>query len=167
MWRNLKQLAKEFWLPALMGAAWTSFVVGTRGKIVDYVANFSGSFFFSSWLTGQYNRVDRAHQTRDSFKDLLNRLNKMGITIETIRRWMAESEKPRNSPPSVATPKSIEKIEAVASKDEKLTDTKKNGNDVVGNVIDFAAYRARWRNTEVISILERSELDDSAPSFAA
>lgn len=182
MWRNLKQLAKEFWLPALMAAAWTSIVVGARGKYSDYIAHFSGSFFFSSWLTGQYNRVHRSHEVRDSFQILTDRIEKMGISIETfmdriekigisietVLRWSAlEADKPRNSPPSVATPKAMEKTEAVASKDKKRSGAQRDGNRGAGNIIDLAAYRMQRRHPQVVAVLEQPEPVEPALPIAA
>lgn len=61
--RILKQLLKEFWLPAIVATFWSLFNLIYEGdghwSLVKIVNVFGPTFFLISWLTAQYFRVSR------------------------------------------------------------------------------------------------------------
>jgi hypothetical protein len=75
MWRTLKQLVKEFWIPFVIAGAWTSYVVGLSEKLTTYISCFAPSFFLASWITGQINRVRKEGRVKDSFDAIEQRLD--------------------------------------------------------------------------------------------
>lgn len=152
MWRTAKQLFKEFWLPLIIGLAWTSYVVGAYGKLTAYISNFATSFFLASWLTGQFNRIRRDHKVKDSFDSLETRLAALGISLEeALSRFMYNGDKPRNSPAAV-TPVPTENLSVVADQNSKLPVSKdeEGSADVATNVIDLGAYRTERMRRDVI-----------------
>src|SRR4029077_7883416 len=135
MWRETKQLTKEFWLPAVIAVLWTSWVLGTCGKLVEYISHFASAFFLSSWATGQFNRVRRAHEVKDSFALLAEHAKRLDVSMTTLLRWMSSLEDqipPRSSPPSVATPTAIENLVV------RGTSPKREMTDGERKVVDLA-----------------------------
>ena len=148
MWRLVKQLFKEFWLPLLIGVAWTSFVVGMHGKISSYISNFAPSFFLASWLTGQVNRVRRDHKTTDSFSSLESQLAALGISIDTLLQWARsqhEADKPRNSPGAVVAPARKNDLKVVADRGSNTSKPRDEDQrlDTQIKVLALARYRAK------------------------
>ncbi len=72
--RVLRQLLKEFWMPLLLGAAWTAFNVFDRpgeGWSVRTILNIFGpTFFFMSWLVAQWYRVRKQQQVEEGINSL-------------------------------------------------------------------------------------------------
>ncbi|WP_156025035.1 hypothetical protein [Sphingomonas phyllosphaerae] len=63
------QLAREFWIPAVIAGSWTAWNVYSSQAMgaSQIVAGFSGSFFLSSWATGQFLRVKKQAKAESSF----------------------------------------------------------------------------------------------------
>ncbi|MGH9341420.1 MAG: hypothetical protein ACRD1R_17995 [Acidobacteriota bacterium] len=61
--RILKQLLKEFWLPAIIAVLWSLFNLlhdnNHKWSTIKFVNVFGPTFFLISWLTAQYFRVSR------------------------------------------------------------------------------------------------------------
>lgn len=70
----LRQLLKEFWLPLLLGAAWTIFNFYDRPLSqwnVRTVLNvFGPTFFFMSWLVAQWYRVRKQQRVEEGIETL-------------------------------------------------------------------------------------------------
>jgi hypothetical protein len=72
--KALRQLLREFWLPLLLGAAWTAFNVvdkpGGRWQIRSVLNVFGPTFFFMSWLVAQWYRVRKQQRIEDELGEL-------------------------------------------------------------------------------------------------
>ena len=65
----IRQLLKEFWLPLILGAAWTFFNL-IDNPIDKWTAKgtiniFGPTFFFMSWLVAQWYRVKKQQKVED------------------------------------------------------------------------------------------------------
>lgn len=77
-----KQLLKEFWIPLLGAVLWTltSWLVGSidvqgwKKATVGVVGTFAPAFFFLSFLTGQFFRVNKQLKVEGSFTAVEDRL---------------------------------------------------------------------------------------------
>lgn len=87
---TVTQLAKEFWLPLLFASAWTLYsrFSTPSSTTADLITAFSASFFFLSWLTGQYFRVRKQVRVDQGFETLEDRLkvlaNQLESSVETL-----------------------------------------------------------------------------------
>jgi hypothetical protein len=74
--RILRQLVREFWLPFLAGLIWTSQRVqwSQPDLLASIIANFTASFFFTSWAVGHVMRIKRQQTVEDSLKNVETRL---------------------------------------------------------------------------------------------
>lgn len=76
--RTAKQLCKEFWLPLIAATGWVAYSwVGQAFSMKDAITHFSGSFFFVSYMTGQFFRVRKQAGMEASVANLQQRLEKM------------------------------------------------------------------------------------------
>ncbi len=80
------QIFKEFWLPFTAAALWSFYSMynsadGFRTK--DVLSSFGASFFFFSWMTGQFFRVRKQVAVERSFGSLEARVEGMVSKIET------------------------------------------------------------------------------------
>ena len=96
MLRTLEQLAKEFWIPFLVAAAWTGWMIcsTTDPKLSTWavrIATFSTSFFLASWATGQVNRVRKQARVEDSFQSVEGRLDQVVTDLDTRTRTVIDS----------------------------------------------------------------------------
>jgi len=73
------QLLKEFWLPLLLGVAWTLFNVIDRPpsswKIKEIVNIFGPTFFFISWLVAQWYRVKKQQKIENDLTGIQDGLH--------------------------------------------------------------------------------------------
>jgi len=70
----LRQLLREFWLPLLLGAAWTAFNFYDR-PLSEWNARtvlnvFGPTFFFMSWLVAQWYRVRKQQRVEEGLDTL-------------------------------------------------------------------------------------------------
>ncbi len=73
--RTAKQLCKEFWLPLIAATGWVAYNwVGQTFSIKEAITHFSGSFFFVSYMTGQFFRVRKQAGMEASVASLQQRL---------------------------------------------------------------------------------------------
>ncbi|WP_043311344.1 hypothetical protein [Pseudomonas sp. ML96] len=84
MWTKTgKQLLKEFWIPGLIAAAWTTYVVwGAAITVEKVLAALGPSFFLASWLTGQVFRVRKQAGVESGLQSLERRLSGLVEKIE-------------------------------------------------------------------------------------
>ena len=72
--RVLRQLLREFWLPLLLGAAWTAFNVlerpGDDWSARTVLNVFGPTFFFMSWLVAQWYRVRKQQRVEEGIDAL-------------------------------------------------------------------------------------------------
>lgn len=70
----LRQLAKEFRLPLLIGGCWTAYSIyqKTPGEwtLSTVVNTFGPAFFFISWLVAQWYRVKKQQHTEDGLSNI-------------------------------------------------------------------------------------------------
>jgi hypothetical protein len=84
----IKQILKEFWLPFLGAVIWTAInYYNSKNHEMSWttVVNISvPSFFFVSWLTGQYFRVKKQTDVTNSLSTIENRIN--GILTDITKQ---------------------------------------------------------------------------------
>ena len=70
----LLQLLKEFWLPLIVGIAWTLYNVSDKPPeswtIKELINIFGPTFFFASWLVAQYYRVRKQQRVESGLTDI-------------------------------------------------------------------------------------------------
>lgn len=70
----LLQLLREFWLPLLLGIAWTIFNFVDRPtsswKVREVLNVFGPTFFFISWLVAQWYRVKKQQRVEDGLTEI-------------------------------------------------------------------------------------------------
>lgn len=69
----LQQLLKEFWLPLVLGVAWTTFNVidrPDRWSVREILNVFGPTFFFMSWLVAQWYRVRKQQRVEDGLVEI-------------------------------------------------------------------------------------------------
>lgn len=89
MWKKTgKQLLREFWIPGLIAASWTIYVVSVASTITveKVLATLGPSFFLASWLTGQVFRVRKQAGVESGLQRLEGRLNGLVDKIEADTR---------------------------------------------------------------------------------
>ena len=81
----LRRLLKEFWLPALVALAWTSYNVwmgSTPMEARPLVNLFAPSFFLVSWATGQFFRVQKQTHVEENLSSIEDRLKGLVTKLE-------------------------------------------------------------------------------------
>jgi len=72
--RVIPQLLKEFWLPLLLGAAWTAFNFfdrpGASWTVREVLNVFGPTFFFMSWLVAQWYRVRKQQRVEEGLSEI-------------------------------------------------------------------------------------------------
>jgi hypothetical protein len=82
------QVIREFWAPLVAAVIWTLFrVLHSEQDVASAIANFSASFFFASWVTGQIYRIIYRHDVEDSFQELGRELGAIRQTMEPMVRF--------------------------------------------------------------------------------
>ncbi len=93
IWPLIKQLAKEFWFPAMMATAWVIYGVISKVEKASFsntVTRFGAAFFFFSWATSQVFRVSKQSRAERS-------LAKLETGVQNLLTDMrAETERLRN-----------------------------------------------------------------------
>jgi hypothetical protein len=92
--RVSKQLIAELWMPLLVAAVWAWHrAFQSPGEWVTvFIANFSASFFFTSWALSQFHRVRRQQDVEDAFSGLKTTLENVVVKLNEAL------ERPNNSP---------------------------------------------------------------------
>ena len=84
MWKStVKQLLKEFWIPALIAGGWTAFVTWESPTIEGIVTNLGPSFFLAAWATGQIFRVRKQIGVEGGLKEVSQRVSVVVERLET------------------------------------------------------------------------------------
>ncbi len=79
-WTNVsaRQIAKEFWLPLTLATAWSLFNVAPLEANIATLKNFinvlGGSFFFLSWINGQWLRIRKQIRTDNLLNSIESRV---------------------------------------------------------------------------------------------
>ncbi len=72
--RALSQLFREFWLPLLLGIAWTAYNFVdrpfTQWTVREFINVFGPTFFFISWLVAQWYRVRKQQRVEDGLSEI-------------------------------------------------------------------------------------------------
>jgi hypothetical protein len=144
MLRILKQIFREFSLPFIIAIAWTGYVVGFHGKLTEYVSNFAGSFFLTSWATGQINRIRREQHVKDSFASLRHQLDALNISVI---RWTNAFVKLNTQPPNQSS--SIGNVAPPVSQTPAMDDENK-----VTSLSPLLVQRRRQRELALELLLE-------------
>lgn len=85
--KTAEQLVKEFSIPFLISFSWTAYVLwGEKLTVQSIGANFGGAFFFVSWMTGQFFRVQKQAGVTDSLSNVENRINAVIDNLEEHTR---------------------------------------------------------------------------------
>lgn len=75
----IKHIIKEFWIPLIGSIIWTVFnfySLKDQDKNITTIINIAmPSFFFISWMTGQYFRVKKQTDVADSLSSIETRIN--------------------------------------------------------------------------------------------
>ena len=70
----IAQLLREFWLPLLLGVAWTTFNFTDRSPstwtVREILNVFGPTFFFMSWIVAQWYRVRKQQKVEDDLIDI-------------------------------------------------------------------------------------------------
>ena len=97
------QILKEFWLPLCLSALWVAYnLFGGNGEAWDakkVVNIFGPTFFFFSWLTGQFFRVKKQVKVENSLGSMEKRLERLFEELETKTRNMIDHVSGGNSFP--------------------------------------------------------------------
>lgn len=76
----LKQILREFWVPLLVAILWTILTHDTTpqlGKFTTLVNIGMPTFFFVSWMTGQYFRVSKQERVSSTLSNIESRVEKV------------------------------------------------------------------------------------------
>lgn len=80
------QLLKEFWLPLLVGIAWTAYNLSeqpsTNWNFRSFVNIFGSTFFFVSWLVAQWYRVRKQQRVEDGLTGIESHVKQMLIELD-------------------------------------------------------------------------------------
>jgi hypothetical protein len=79
------RLLKEFWIPAVVAAAWTAYNVRTAGPTWDLKALiniFGPSFFLVSWATSQFFRVQKQAAVERNLTSIESRVESLVTRLE-------------------------------------------------------------------------------------
>lgn len=77
------QLVKEFRIPFLAAAGWTTYAVwGPEVSFKNVIETFGTSFFLASWMTGQIFRVRKQAGVEASFENVEQRLTHLVSDLE-------------------------------------------------------------------------------------
>lgn len=79
------RLLKEFWIPAIVAAAWTAYNVCTAGSVWDIktlINVFGPSFFLASWATGQFFRVQKQATVERNLTSIESRVDSLVTRLE-------------------------------------------------------------------------------------
>jgi hypothetical protein len=79
------RLLKEFWLPAIVAVAWTSYNIRTASNIWDFkslINIFGPSFFLASWATGQFFRVQKQASVEKNLTSIETRVDNLVTRLE-------------------------------------------------------------------------------------
>jgi hypothetical protein len=83
---TIKRLFKEFWLPFLVAAAWTTYSLYSTSRQVTLarvIEIFAPAFFLLSWLSGQIVRVRKQAAVEGSLSKVESRLEAVVSRLET------------------------------------------------------------------------------------
>ncbi|NHM07507.1 hypothetical protein G4D82_09770 [Flavobacterium sp. CYK-4] len=87
----VKQLLKEFWLPLTVAIIWTIINICNATKPqkwTDYINVAMPTFFFVSWMTGQYFRVRKQEQVSTSLSKIEGRVESVLSDISNQTKEM-------------------------------------------------------------------------------
>lgn len=72
--RVILQLLREFWLPLLLGIAWTAFNLVDNPRatwsVREFLNIFGPTFFFMSWLVAQWYRVRKQQRVEEGLTEI-------------------------------------------------------------------------------------------------
>ncbi len=72
--RTLRQLLREFWMPLILGVAWTAYNLAARPpgywSLREALNIFGPTFFFLSWLGAQWHRVRKQQKVEADLQEL-------------------------------------------------------------------------------------------------
>jgi len=72
--RVVFQLLREFWLPLLLGVAWTAFNIvdnpRSHWSVREFFNIFGPTFFFMSWLVAQWYRVRKQQRVEEGLTEI-------------------------------------------------------------------------------------------------
>ena len=82
-WSVFKRLFFEFWPALVIAVVWAIYRAWPFQSdwVGTWIANFSGAFFFASWITGQFFRVERQSTTERTLNTLGDQLTRLGGTV--------------------------------------------------------------------------------------
>lgn len=91
--RPLLQLLREFWMPLLLGAAWTGYNAfdkpGASWGLRETLNVFGPTFFFISWLVAQWHRVREQQRVEDDLRDLRDGVRALQAPLIPCRVFFA------------------------------------------------------------------------------
>jgi hypothetical protein len=78
------RLLKEFWLPALLAVAWTTYSVRTAAAwdFKTLLNTFAPTFFLVSWATGQFFRVQKQAHVEQNLTSIEGRVETLVTKLE-------------------------------------------------------------------------------------
>lgn len=81
--RIARQVAREFWLPFLVAAGWTIYVLWAKTVDVKNVLSaFGPAFFLASWMTGQFFRIKKQEHVHSGLASVESRLHSLVEQLE-------------------------------------------------------------------------------------
>jgi hypothetical protein len=81
----LKRLVKEFWFPAIVAVAWTSYSVHSQAgewTMKLLITAFGSSLFVASWFTGQFFRIKKQAHVDKNLRGIESRLETLVDKLE-------------------------------------------------------------------------------------
>ncbi|SPR97334.1 hypothetical protein [Cupriavidus taiwanensis] len=79
----IKQIYREFRIPLICATIWTSYNIYASRSITTAIASFSASFFFCSWIIGQFLRIAKQQRVESDLntvkENLVSLINKLEV----------------------------------------------------------------------------------------
>lgn len=158
--KTLRQLVKEFWIPFLSAAGWTTYVVwGPEVTVKNVIASFGPSFFLASWMTGQFFRVRKQAGIEDSLTQVQKRIQLVTEHLEHQAKHLERQTKQLIG--YVTGGDSFVFFRVIVRGDNQSVWMASHGGD------EFPVYRAKARivDLDVFDALVRCGRADEASTF--
>jgi hypothetical protein len=162
--RIAKQILREFWLPFLIGLAWTYYRVspGQSDLLAGIIANFAAAFFLASWALGHVLRIKRQHTVEDSFKGVEGHLIELKSTVGALSLRSQELQaQTKDNPALQSMADDISKLTSAASTGIAAANTAFSQAHTPAHE-DHASWPFVWQK-----LLDHAELDSDRDRLLA
>lgn len=84
----IKQIYKEFRIPLFCATIWTAYSAYTSRSITTAIASLSASFFFCSWIMGQFLRIAKQQRVENDLntvkQNLVSLINELEVKTKDL-----------------------------------------------------------------------------------